>query len=301
MSRVLVTGATGFIGRGTLEPLRAAGLEIHVLSSQGAPAGAPFGVRWHVADLLAPGADRTVAAIEATHLLHLAWYTEPGQFWRAAANLDWVEASLRLIRGFAEGGGRRAVLAGSCAEYEWGNETHCVENLTPTRPATLYGTAKHALHSVATAYARESGISLAWGRVFFAFGPHEHPGRLASSVATALIGGKPALCSHGEQVRDFLYAPELGAAFAALLNSDVIGPVNMASGRPVRVRDLIEALAAAAHRPDLVRLGALASAEEPARLTAHVGRLRDEVGWTPSVTLDQAAQRTVAWWREQNA
>jgi nucleoside-diphosphate-sugar epimerase len=301
MSRVLVTGATGFIGRGTLEPLRAAGLDVHAISSQGAPAGAPPDVRWHVADLLAAGTERTVAAIEATHLLHLAWYTEPGRFWRAAANLDWLEASLRLIRGFTEGGGRRVVLAGSCAEYEWANETHCVENLTPTRPATLYGTAKHALHSVANAYARETGVSLAWGRVFFAFGPYEHPGRLASSVASALIGGTPALCSHGEQVRDFLYAPELGAAFAALLCSDVIGPVNMASGLPMRVRDLIEALAAAAGRPDLVRLGALPSTDEPARLTADVGRLRDEVGWTPSVSLDEAAHSTVAWWREQNA
>lgn len=299
MSRVLVTGATGFIGRGTLEPLLEAGMEVHAVSSRGAPAGAPAEVHWHIADLLAAGSERDLGAIDATHLLHLAWYAEPGRFWRAPDNLDWLAASLRLIRAFAEAGGRRLVMAGSCAEYEWIDQTHCEEELTPTRPATLYGAAKHALNTVAAAYSGEAGLSMAWGRVFFVFGPREDPARLAGSVARALVSGKEALCSHGEQIRDFLYAPELAAAFVALLLSDVTGPVNMASGLPVRVRDLIEAIAAAAGRPELVRLGARPSANEPASLTAEVSRLRDEVGWSPSISLDEAAERTVAWWRAQ--
>lgn len=299
MNRVLVTGATGFIGRGTLEPLVTSGMEVHAVSSHGAPADAPAGVHWHVADLLAPGAEAKLAALQATHLLHLAWYAEPGRFWRSPDNMDWVSASLRVIRAFAEAGGRRLVVAGTCAEYEWGDDTVCVENRTRTRPATLYGAAKHGLRTVAAAYADEVGLSMAWGRVFFVFGPHEHPARLAGSVAAALVTGREALCSHGDQVRDFLYAPELAAAFVALLTSEVTGPVNMGSGEPLRVRDLIEALARAAGRPDLVRLGARPSPNEPARLTADVTRLRDEVGWTRSISLDEAAARTVAWWREQ--
>jgi nucleoside-diphosphate-sugar epimerase len=105
-------------------------------------------------------------------------------------------------------------------------------------------------------YADEKRISLAWGRIFFAFGPHEHPARLASSVVRALLSGSEALCSDGEQVRDFLYAPQLAEAFVALLRSEVTGPVNMASGEARPVRDLIFALAEAVGRPDLVRLGA---------------------------------------------
>lgn len=297
MSRVLVTGATGFIGRGTLTPLLEAGMEVHAVSSKAAPSDSPAAVRWHQVDLLAPGAEREIEALGASHLLHLAWYAEPGRFWRAAENLDWVGASLRLLRAFTEAGGVRATIAGSCAEYEWADETHCSEMLTPTRPATLYGTAKHSLHAIAQSYASEVGLSLAWGRVFFVFGPHEHPARLAGSVASALVAGREAPCSHGEQVRDFLYAPELASAFVALLASNVTGAVNMASGQPLRVRDLIEALAAAAGRPDLVRLGARQSPQEPARLTADISRLRDEVGWEPSLSLQQAAHQTVDWWR----
>jgi nucleoside-diphosphate-sugar epimerase len=300
LTRVVVTGATGFIGRGTLEPLLAAGFEVHAMTSRAVPDDTPAAVVWHVADLMqAESTRRLLRQIEPVELLHLAWYAKPGRFWRAPENLDWLAASVTLLQAFAECGGQRAVIAGSCAEYAWEDCTHCDERTTPTRPSTLYGAAKHALHVVASAYAAQMGLSLAWGRVFFVFGPGEPPGRLASSVAMALAEGREALCTHGEQVRDFLYAPELAAAFVALLRSDVTGPVNLASGAPARVRDLVEALAEAAHRPDLVRLGALPAPADPAQLTADVSLLREKVGWTPSIDLTIGARRTFDWWQSR--
>jgi nucleoside-diphosphate-sugar epimerase len=298
MTRVLVTGGSGFIGRMALAALGRRGLEVVALTS-GGERPIVEGVRWEVGDLLGPeGADRVVAEVAPTHLLHLAWYAEPGAFWRSEENVRWVEASLRLLRAFRRAGGERAVLAGSCAEYAWGDETHCVEGRTPLEPATLYGASKHALHTVAEAYAREAGMSLAWGRVFFVFGPFEHPARLVSSVARALTRGEEAPISHGEQVRDFLCSIDLGDAFAALLASDVQGAVNLASGEPVRVREVVESVARAAGRPELLRLGARpASPGEPAVLTADVTRLREEVGWSPARPLAERVDETVAWWR----
>jgi nucleoside-diphosphate-sugar epimerase len=206
------------------------------------------------------------------------------------------------LRAFAEGGGTRAVLAGTCAEYRWEEATHCVEGETALAPATLYGTAKHALHLLAGRYAQEAGLSLAWGRVFFVFGPHEHPARLASSVARALVRGEPAETSHGTQLRDFLYSEDLADAFVALLDSPVTGPVNLASGEPRPIRALVEALGHAAGRTDLLRIGAReAPAGEPSAITASVARLRDEVGWRPARDLDERAADTVAWWRAEEA
>jgi nucleoside-diphosphate-sugar epimerase len=301
MSRVLVTGAGGFVGRHALAPLAAAGLEVHAVTSRQAAADSSPEVRWHHADLLAPeSAGALVREIQPSHLLHLAWCTEPGAYWTALENLDWVQASLRLLRAFAEVGGWRAVLAGTCAEYAWRPRTHCVERETPTRPATLYGAAKHGLHVVADAWARQAGVELAWGRIFHLYGPHEHPDRLVADLARTLLRGEVATCSHGRQERDFLYVPELAAAFAALLASAVTGPVNMASGEPVRVADVIAAVAKAAGRPDLVRLGAQPLRPgEPDSLTAAVRRLRDEVGWAPSVGLCEGAARTVEWCRRE--
>jgi len=324
MSRVLVTGARGFIGRHTLSPLLAGGFEVHAVTSAEPPIDAPCEVRWHRADLLAAAAPAAlVAEVKPSHLLHLAWCTTPGSFWSTLENIDWLAASLGLLRAFGDAGGRRAVVAGTCAEYAWQRHTHCTEDHgppvpgeaalgaiatrppapgrpgTPTCPATLYGAAKHGLHVIAQAWARQIGLTLAWGRIFHLYGPHEPPGRLVSDVTRALLRGEEARCTHGEQVRDFLYAPELGDAFAALLAcEEVTGPVNMASGEPVRIAEVIAAIAAETGRPELVRLGALpANPQEPERLTADVRRLREEVGWAPSLDLRQGAEWTVSWWR----
>lgn len=297
MSRVLVTGATGFIGRGTLAPLLAAGHEVHAVSTRDAPAWSPGGVVWHNADLLEPHASALVTELGPAQLLHFAWDAEPGRYWTSEANLRWVEASLRLLRAFAAAGGERAVLAGTCAEYAWGRSTHCVEDVTPLAPASLYGSAKHALHVVAQAHARQRGYALAWGRIFFVFGPFEDERRLGGSVASALASGRTAETSPGEQVRDLLFAPDLAEAFVALLGSSFTGAVNVASGRPVAVKELICALGEAAGRPDLVVLGARpTNPAEPVSLTADVSRLRDEVGWTPERSLSDAARETLAWW-----
>lgn len=291
--RVLVTGAAGLIGRGCVAQLAARGWQVHAVSRR--PRADGDGVAWHAADLLEPGAAaRVVDEARPTHLVHLAWETAHGAFWTSPDNLRWVAASLDLARAFAEAGGRRAVVAGTCAEYRWGDDAPLVEGSSPLEPATLYGASKHALHLVLQAYAAQAGVSLAWGRVFFLYGPGESPGRLVPSLALAMLDGRPAECSHGRQVRDFLHVDDAGRAFAALLAGDVEGPVNIASGRPASIAEVARLLGEATGRPDLLRLGARpAPAGEPAVIAADVARLRDEVGWRPRQGLDQGLRATV--------
>src|SRR6185312_10743533 len=133
--RVLLTGGSGFIGSRAIAPLLAAGYEVHAL---GRRRGASPDVTWHELDLLDDRATgRVVADVAAERLLHLAWHTEHGRFWSAPENLDWVAASVRLMRAFAEAGGRRAVIAGTCAEYDWtGAVERCRELDDASGPAT---------------------------------------------------------------------------------------------------------------------------------------------------------------------
>jgi nucleoside-diphosphate-sugar epimerase len=296
VSSVLVTGATGFVGRHTLPALLRYGHEVHAVART-PPAGAGE-VTWHAADLLEPGAaERVVAAARPSHLLHLAWYAEHGRYWTAPENVRWVEATLALFRAFAGGGGERAVLAGTAAEYDW-RHGFCSEHVTPRRPATLYGVAKDAAHRVVAAAAEQAGVGLAWGRVFFLYGPHEHPERLVASVARALVEGRPAPVSSGAQVRDFMHVEDVAGGFAALLGSDVAGPVNVASGEPVRIREVVAAIGELAGRPDLPRLGELPDRPgEPPLLVADVRRLRDEVGFVPRYSLGDGLGATLDWWR----
>jgi nucleoside-diphosphate-sugar epimerase len=300
-ARVLVTGASGFVGRRALAPLAARGLEVHAVGrGAGAPAGAPEGVAWHSADLLDARARRTlVERVGASHLLHLAWYAEPGAFWSARENARWVGATVGLVDEFAAAGGARAVLAGTCAEYDWSAPQPLREDAA-LGPSTYYGVCKDATRRVAEGLAGRAGLSFAWGRIFFLYGPREDERRLVASVARALVAGERAPTSAGTQVRDFLHVDDVAAAFAALLHSDVAGAVNIASGAGTTVRRIVEGLARASGRPELLDVGALAQRPgDPDAIVADVTRLRDAVGFRPAFSLQEGLEETVAWWRDQ--
>jgi nucleoside-diphosphate-sugar epimerase len=300
LSSALVTGATGFIGRNTLARLAERGFDVHAVARSAPPDKSQ--AIWHTTDLLEPGAARRlVRAIRPSHLLHLAWFATPGEFWSSPENHRWVEASTTLIREFAAADGKRVVVAGTCAEYDWSSSLF-VEGETRLEPATLYGRSKHLLYKQTQQLAREAGIAAAWGRIFFVYGPHEHPNRLVASVIRSLLRGTDARCSHGQQVRDFLHVADVADAFVALVDSDTVGPMNIASGSPTRVKDLVELIAAAIGRRDLLRFGAVPTPPgEPPVLVADVRRLREELGWVPRFSLEAGVMQTVKWWRREDA
>ena len=170
-------------------------------------------------------------------------------------------------------------------------------------PATLYGSCKHALQEVLQAFARQKGMSAAWGRVFFTYGPHEHPARLVPSVVGRLLYRRAGAVHGRWQRRDFLFVADVADAFVALLASEVSGPVNIASGVPVTVHDLIRDIAIRLDGEALLRFGARPAAPgDPDMLSADVTRLRDELGWTPKYHKPGGGlDVTIDWWRQQVA
>ena len=191
---VLVTGASGFVGRQAVEALAAMEFDVHAVARtplDDSSATWPSAT-WHRADLLDPAQRRALLdAARPSHLLHLAWETRPGRFWQAPENRTWVEATLELLDAFDDAGGRRAVFAGSCAEYDWSPAAHgngtCREDATPCRPATPYGRAKLAAFERTASEAAQRGISHAWGRLFLLYGPFEAEARLVPSVIHSLL------------------------------------------------------------------------------------------------------------------
>lgn len=277
--RVLVTGGTGFVGSEAVRVLCDLGHDIAVL---GRTKSSDKRVRSIACDIMdAAALKRGVAEAGASHLLHLAWYAEAGKFWNAPCNLDWVAASLNLARAFADSGGSRLVVAGSCAEYQW-NERRLDERETLLRPQTLYGVAKASLFQILERACPELSLSLGWGRIFFPYGPYESSQKLLGSLLSAIETHTPANFSSGHQLRDFIHVHDVARAFSALLGSDVSGAVNIGSGHTFSVRQFIEMAARIGAGEALIKFGARPMQEgEPPELFAATDRLYNELGFSP--------------------
>ena len=309
--RVLVSGAGGFIGRWSVPALLRSGYEVHAVLSGNASREVPKelrGAKIHFADLLDDSAiDELTSEVRPSHLLHFAWIATPGAYWNSAENFRWVAASERLLRSFRAHGGRRVMMAGSCAEYDWSRVEVCDERSSPlakakaadaTAAVSRYAACKIALQTILADFGREEHLSTAWGRIFFQFGPHEHPDRLVPSVICNLLLNREAPCSHGRQIRSFLHVADVGEAFAAVLDSELEGPVNIGSDERVSLADLVDRIGRQIGRSELLRLGARpAPPREPSLLVPEIHRLRDEAQWRPRFTLNEALSNTIAWWR----
>jgi nucleoside-diphosphate-sugar epimerase len=277
MTRVLVAGGGGFLGRHALPFLTAAGCEVHVASRRPAPAN---GVRSHAVDLLAPGApERLIADVGPQIVLHAAWTVEHGRFWTAPDNLDWVAATLRLARAASDAGVARFVGVGTCVEYDWDHAPGQPRRETdPLGPRQLYGEAKAATFRLLARAFDDAAMQFAWGRIFHPFGVGEPAGKLVSSLVSALRRGETVEVRSGPLVRDFIAAEDAGRALAALALSPVAGAVNIASGQAVSIRDLAGQVLALCPGDGRVVFRDAPQGAEPAVMSADVSRLRHEVG-----------------------
>jgi nucleoside-diphosphate-sugar epimerase len=294
--RILLTGASGFVGSAVLGALLGQDVETVAVSRTRPPVSGAY--QWHDTDLLDHGAvSRLIETVRPDTVLHLAWTVEHGRFWTAPANLDWVGATLHLARAAAANGTTRFIGTGTCYEYDWPATGDCRETGTPLKPALLYGVAKDATRRVLEEFAMAHNLGMAWARLFFLYGPGEGTARLVPSLARALVAGEPARCSSGTVIRDFMDVRDAGRALALLALSDVTGAVNIASGTGTGIADLARMLGRLAARPELVHIGALPDRPgEPPRIVADVTRLTDDVGFRPDHALEAGLGEALVYW-----
>jgi len=294
-ARVLVTGATGFIGRWTVDPLLRAGVEVHAVTRR-RPDGARADVTWHEADLHDHAATAALLArVRPSHLLHLAWYVTPGLYLTSLENLGWVGTTIGLLEAFATAGGRRVVVAGTSAEYDPAGGL-CVEERTPIAPSTLYAACKRGVYDVLRGWSAQVGVTFGWGRIFFLHGPGEAAGRLVPQLVRAGLSGAPFPLRYPAQVRDYLHVADTAGALVALLLSDVQDAVNIASGEPVALADLARHVERCLERPVTLLPGEPVADPVPT-LVGDTTRLRADVGFVSRYTLSEGLRDTVEWWK----
>ncbi|MGZ2411025.1 UDP-glucose 4-epimerase [Sphingomonas sp. F9_3S_D5_B_2] len=270
MTRLLVTGATGFIGSALNRACAAGGHEVIAVSSRPADAVGDSRVQWRQLDLLHASGDelqRLIDDVAPTHCIHAAWYTNHADYLVHQINRDWLAASLRLADACH---GVRLTALGTCLEYDVSLDSHCVEDETPLRPETLYAQCKRELFE---ALAGDS----AWARVFFVYGPGDRGGRLVPYMLDRFAGGEAAGPKFGGLRRDYIHVEDLADQILQIALSDVTGAVNTGTGQAPTLSDLFAAGARALGRPELA-LANDETGDQPVLIAADMTRFREQVG-----------------------
>lgn len=287
--KVLLTGASGFIGRHVLAALQFRGIEVVTVGRRSIPVSADHAK----IDLLAAiDLLPILKEVQATHLLHLAWDAEPGKYWTSTLNLRWTEATVRLVEAFCAAGGKQVVLAGTCAEYDWGYG-YLKEDVTPLNPSSLYGTAKDVTRRLVYAICSRHSVSCSCGRVFFTFGRGESPARLIPSLMEALTGQRAPFSVDVSSYRDLMHVHDVAEGFMQLLLSKAVGDYNISSSEPTKLYDVVTKLA------NLLNVDAkivfntpIRRATGPKILVGDNSKLK-AIGWEPSLTLEQGFERVL--------
>lgn len=302
--KVFLTGATGFVGSHVARRLVQRGHEVHALVIEGKGEEERYAARigaeanaitkWR-GDLLVPSSYAgALEAIRPEGCLHVGWYADPKDYLTARVNLELLAATNALVAKLVDLGARRIVGVGTCFEYDtnvgWLGES------APLAPRHLYSACKRAAGEVLAELTRGTATSHAWARLFFLHGPHESRGRLVPAVIDALRAGEEARVSSGQQVRDFLHVADAAAALVHILETDGLsGAVNVASGVPVTVRQVVEAIARELGGSERIAWGALAPRpDDPMFICGNTSKLKAS-GWGPTHDLTSGLRDTIAW------
>jgi nucleoside-diphosphate-sugar epimerase len=294
-NKLLITGASGFVGRAVCNYIDFDQYEVHALTSSTNSTKSDSEIAFHQCDFLnRVEQERIFKALKASHLIHLAWNTEPSNY-NLPINYDWLSSSMHMIELFAKYGGERLLITGSGVEYDW-KYSFCNENSTPTSNESLYGACKNILRQFATSYCAEMGLSLTWPRLFFIYGPHENKARLIPHIISQLLNGNHASIKSGELYRDYLSVNEYGKAINQLFDSQVEGVINIASGIPTKIEDIALYIGSYLGREDLLRFEKMKEIKNRF-VFADTSRFLNELAWKPLGNLNQGLNETIEWWK----
>jgi dTDP-6-deoxy-L-talose 4-dehydrogenase (NAD+) len=240
--KVLVTGATGFVGRHLVAQLLARGDDVRAVARKAQTAqDMPWinDVEFVSADIHAADLDVGALTDGIDALAHLAWPGLPN--YRALFHFEHnLMADYRFIKSAVEAGVKQVLVTGTCFEY--GMQSGPLSESTEPRPSNPYGLAKHTLHLFLQNLQQEHPFTLQWARLFYLHGAGQNPNSLLAALDRAIDAGEQSFdMSAGEQLRDFLSIETAAGYLAAIVHQrDFDGVINCASGQPVSVRTLVE-------------------------------------------------------------
>ena len=227
--KILLTGGSGFLGLPLVELFKSSLIDITLIGRT-----RPLSYEGHFieVDLLTVSADKIthiMKEVRPTHLVHLAWCADHGEFWESEQNLRWIDRTGLLVKKFCETGGTSVIVSGSCAEYSWGAGNDLSED-SACVPNSLYGISKHLTHQLVTHICNEAEVKLSWCRIFFPYGPDEDSRKLVPSLKRVAKRLDDPFLIKSPGSRDFLHVNDVANAIVTIILKRADGVINISSG-----------------------------------------------------------------------
>jgi len=293
--KILLTGPTGFVGSAFTRLALSRGHQVAglVIPSESVPTDLPAGkdLLWLRGTLTeAPWGE--IAEFAPDVCLHTAWITTPGIYLESPENMRFKNDSLQFLSKVQELGAGYIFSLGTCVEYKITHEP-LSEDRTPVDPTTTYARCKNELRLEMEAKARAGGFGFCWGRVFYPYGPREHPSRLCSSIIEKLRRNEKIVLKTPKSTKDYIYIEDLAEALLTVLDKQYRGTINLGTGIGVSVGEIAQALGAMMGKPQLIEEANPPQVDPLGYVVADVSRLRG-LGWKPAHDLPQGLQKLLA-------
>jgi UDP-glucose 4-epimerase len=308
-SRALVTGATGFIGSHLVRRLLDQGATVHAVTSA---VSSVYPVRlldvrdritMHEANLADRGAmDLLARAAQPQLVFHLGAYTHVGKSWQRVDECIQtnIQGTVNLLQALDGTGYDRFVYTGTSEIY--GDIAVPFREDARVHPVSPYSVSKYAGEEYCRLFHQSYGWPIVMVRPFNAYGPAQSPDRIIPEIIVRALRGEPIRMTQGRQTREFNFATDLADGFiAAATATGVDGELfNLGCGQEISRRDLATEILALMGDPVMPEFGALPDRPtEIWHMYCDNTKAREQLGWSPRVTLAEGLTRTIEWYTQE--
>ena len=237
MKKILITGSTGFIGKSLINFFLSKRYKVFALTRKKIKNPNINYINSNLFDHLQ--IKKIIRKIRPNYLIHLAWEANPKKFVHSKDNFKWLHSSVNLYYNFCKYGGKRALLIGSCAEYDF-NKKILKENFIKKAEHTPYSICKETFLNQAKRISNKFSSQLVWCRLFWIYGKNQKKGRLISDLIYSAKNNKKIKIKNPGFSVNLLNVYDVSVAIFKVFESKIIDIVNIADKKNLKVIDIVK-------------------------------------------------------------